>query len=678
MPAESTVHHPWSSTAGSSERASAPAAGADPASSPGGSNQDHRWTPVAYRSHRFACAEPSAADGSSSAPGNPSAGATAAPALTSADYPVERSLHQADALAVALRGALHRIALPLAAAAAAFIEARGWTAFGHARLADHARERFGRSGRWVHDLAELGAALRRLPALAAALTGEDGGGPLGVVSARVVGSIATAESLPRWVELARCVPVRELRRRVRAARDGDGEPGATTDESTAMRSTDCPAEDEDLPRRHVVLAAPASLRPAFDEALELFRAVEGHQSTLTAFLEALVAEGLCGDAPADVSDVSLQRTSGRDAVEAALERSTDRWQIRALQCLHHEMEVRLGRLLHEMGERRAWSRLRFAGVGHYAERRLGLSRTAMEDRVRLARALDRLPRLRRAHQEGRVGYEAARCVVRILGPGPVDAAMERRWVERAAEATVKRLQDEGRALRREGDRGCGEPLEDSAWHESLRRDPGTARQRVLRLGMMAALEPVSDVFLRFRVPDSLAEDLLLSIEAARSALTAEVEQVPWDEPWPEAAPLPSVAAARMFSVRARRVPAWVGLLKLIEDFVLTWDSNAGRRMPSGQAVFARDGWRCMAPGCTSRRHLEDHHVTYRSQGGGNELANRVCLCRFHHQRGEHGGLLRCRGRAPLGLSWRLGRCELAQEFLNERSVDEGEGFLPGC
>jgi len=651
-------------------------------------------------------------DGSPLSAGAPSRGTTAVPAAAFADYPVERSLRQADALAAALRGALHRIAVPLAASAAAFINAGGWTAFGHARLADHARERFGRSGRWVRDQAELGAALRRLPALAAALTGDDGGAPLGIVAARLVGGVATADSLPRWAELARCVPVRELRRRVRAARDGGGELVAragegTTMDSTAMHSTDGPAEDQDQPRRHVVLAVPISLRPAFDEALDLFRAVEGHQSTLTAFLEALVAEGLCGDTPADVSDVSLHRTSGRDAVEAALERSTDCWshlpgagetswalalagssllrleelsavagsggaasldgQISALLCLHHEMEVRLGRLLHEMGERRAWSRLRFAGVGHYAERRLGLSRTAMEDRVRLARALERLPRLRRAHQDGRVGHEAARCVVRLLGPGPVDAAVEERWVKRAAEATVKRLQDEGRALRRQGHPGCAEPLEDAAWHQSLRREPGTARRRVLRLGMAAALDPVSSVFLRFRIPASLSEDLLLSIEAARSALTAAVEQVPWDEPWPEAAPLPSVAAARTFSVRARRVPAWVGLLKLLEDFVLTWDGAAGRqRKSSGHAVFARDGWRCMAPGCTSRRHLENHHVTYRSHGGGDDLANRVCLCRFHHQRGEHGGLLSCRGRAPLALSWQLGRRELAQTFRNER------------
>ena len=62
----------------------------------------------------------------------------------------------------------------------------------------------------------------------------------------------------------------------------------------------------------------------------------------------------------------------------------------------------------------------------------------------------------------------------------------------------------------------------------------------------------------------------------------------------------------------------------------------------------------MAPGCTSRANLEEHHVHYRSQGGTDEASNRVTLCRFHHQQGEHGGLMQVRGIAPGGLQWRLG------------------------
>jgi hypothetical protein len=173
---------------------------------------------------------------------------------------------------------------------------------------------------------------------------------------------------------------------------------------------------------------------------------------------------------------------------------------------------------------------------------------------------------------------------------------------------------------------------DGAWHRSLRRGPGTARRRILERGMEAALASSPDVFLRFRLPAALADDLLAAVEAARSALTALVERVPWDEPWPEAASLPSVVAARTFSVRARRVPAWVGLLALIEEFALAWDPpRAGRAL---DPVLVRDGLRCMAPGCTSRRNLHVHHVIYRSRGGRDGRVNLVCLCalcRYRHK-----------------------------------------------
>src|SRR5436309_1078239 len=69
------------------------------------------------------------------------------------------SLLALDLLAVALKRASNRIALPLARAARAFTEREAWTPFGSARIEDHARERFGRTGRWIRDLAALGKAL---------------------------------------------------------------------------------------------------------------------------------------------------------------------------------------------------------------------------------------------------------------------------------------------------------------------------------------------------------------------------------------------------------------------------------------------------------------------------------------------------------------------------------------
>jgi hypothetical protein len=111
---------------------------------------------------------------------------------------------------------------------------------------------------------------------------------------------------------------------------------------------------------------------------------------------------------------------------------------------------------------------------------------------------------------------------------------------------------------------------------------------------------------------------------------------------------------------------WVGLLALLEDFAATWDTDDAAPERRDDRVFVRDGWRCAAPGCSSRRHLEDHHIVYRSQGGDDRPANRVTLCRFHHQRGEHGGLMSVRGPAPGGLLWRLGRPDVAVAFRNER------------
>ncbi len=72
------------------------------------------------------------------------------------------------------------------------------------------------------------------------------------------------------------------------------------------------------------------------------------------------------------------------------------------------------------------------------------------------------------------------------------------------------------------------------------------------------------------------------------------------------------------------------------------------------AVFARDGWQCAVPGCTSMRNLHDHHIRFRSAGGSDDLENRVTLCAFHHLRGVHAGLLRCTGTAPYGLRFELG------------------------
>ena len=86
-------------------------------------------------------------------------------------------------------------------------------------------------------------------------------------------------------------------------------------------------------------------------------------------------------------------------------------------------------------------------------------------------------------------------------------------------------------------------------------------------------------------------------------------------------------------------------------------------------IYARDGWRCAVPGCSSHQNLHDHHIHFRSAGGSDDPSNRVTLCAFHHLRGVHAGLLRCTGQAPDGLRWELGIRPGVTPLLAYRSGD---------
>ncbi len=67
--------------------------------------------------------------------------------------------------------------------------------------------------------------------------------------------------------------------------------------------------------------------------------------------------------------------------------------------------------------------------------------------------------------------------------------------------------------------------------------------------------------------------------------------------------------------------------------------------PTRRKVFIRERFACAVPGCRSRRHLDIHHITFRSHGGTHALSNVLLTCAGHHAQ-VHEGRLVITGRAP--------------------------------
>ena len=402
--------------------------------------------------------------------------------------------------------------------------------------------------------------------------------------------------------------MRQLREQVRDAR--------AAGEATVPEREPPPG---DSPEVRVRLAVPSPLASAFDEALDLFRAVIGGEATVAEFVEALVGEALAAGHPVDVGMEGIVPGLALARVEAALEASAGAWRgleprdaARPEDPLDHarpgrepaeilgvlqswitaedELDRRLGNTLARLGAAGAWAELGFSGPGHYAEERLGIPRTTAEDRARLARVLRDLPRLREAYESGKLGFQAALLLRRAVGRVATTRGVEQAWLDRAAEATIRRLRDEIRARRCneaiEGPSHAGArmPLSDAAWYASLHREPGTSRARLGALGLRLVAWRAPDALLSLRLPEDLAQAFLGAVESARRDLEARADSVPWWEPWPEVDSPSSLLAARTFSTRRRRVPAWVGLLALLEEFVATWDAAEDRARKRAEAV----------------------------------------------------------------------------------------------
>lgn len=571
----------------------------------------------------------------------------------------------ADARLVALVHSHAPLRVALARIAARLVATRAWERLGFARLADYARERVGISARQLQDLAHVSDALARLPRVEAALLA----GVLSWSKARLLCRVARAEDEAAWVAFAQRVRVHALEHEVRRVDRGALE--------AAVLPISEDAGDNGEPREGVLIACTPAVRGKWWRARLLAQRVAGERLAPWACMEAVMAEvlsalpqgaeedsqgsppanpaadmceedelhtGICWqdaahpdrrfDSTANVcaSDEGDEAPAQRPALppflrplveglddSCAVDAFALDERLRRAVALEQRVWAEVGAWLAAVATSRRHVRYGFRNLEPYAHERLGISPRKARSLLRLERAAARCPALLRAYRDGRISWVQAQVLLPILlGPGATEFAAQ--WVVHAAHVSVRRLEDDV-------ERALAFDRVEPPSRQTCAPSTGSAMlaaETHHELQTQQAQQETAELF--FWAPRSVAQLLRATIGSVRRHIERS------------SGLLPSVGEA-------------VGAM--FDHALAAWGAD-DERVARTHRVFARDGWRCTAPGCTSFRNLHDHHIVFRSAGGSNDLTNRTTLCAWHHLRGVHAGVVRCTGVAPDGLRFELG------------------------
>jgi hypothetical protein len=292
-------------------------------------------------------------------------------------------------------------------------------------------------------------------------------GVIGWSTAELLARHLTAETELEWLEKSRGCSVRELRALL--ARSG----------------AEVALEADDEPTRTLTVTATREDGWMLEGARKVAEAV-ARPVTADRFLHALLAEGYStlldlvpeGDRSM-LHDIACLECDTVDDLEAHAAWCTERrrWQNEAEErceaCLSSLGEPRefaetknprhlpsetpealdreIRRLCSELSERdlalgivadgarkaEVWRRLGFASEAQYARERVGVSLSSLKAKRILAARAGRVPELATALSSGRVGYEAAYLLSRVVTPKTAGE-----WIRRAEQRTVKHLREE--------------------------------------------------------------------------------------------------------------------------------------------------------------------------------------------------------------------------------------------
>jgi len=284
-----------------------------------------------------------------------------------------------------------------------------------------------------------------------------------------------------------------------------------------------------------------------------------------------------------------------------------------------------------------WRRYGYASLPDYMEREMGYSPRAAIERIRVALAIESLPAIATALDQGALPFSGAREITRVATP-----ETEGVWLKACENKNLREVEelvsghDRGAlptdppdpTLQRVVLRFLVKPENKALWRQAqtvVERDGG---QRLDDDGLIAAVAR--------RIIDGV-----ISQTRAHAPYQIAVTLCPTCKRGTQdgggiTAPMSSAAVERALCD-----------CELIGDPTSAEPTRAKQAIPPTvrRQVLRRDHARCCVPGCRSRINIDIHHIIAREDGGTNDLWNLCCLCEGHHL-ALHAGTLVITGRAP--------------------------------
>ncbi len=298
-----------------------------------------------------------------------------------------------------------------------------------------------------------------------------------------------------------------------------------------------------------------------------------------------------------------------------------------------------------------------ATILEYVERVLGLGPRVARERLRVARALETLPKLRVELATARLPYSAIRELSRKVTP-----TTEAAWIAETAGCSLREI-EQRLAGYSPGDRPEDPPDPDLATRTiSLELTPRTlalfraaSRQIEDEVGHPLDDDELMATLCAGALRDgcahadtdasSLACGDLSSAGGGTCSLPAPYQIALGLCPGCKRATVD--AAGRSFDVPQSTVEQALCNPQYLGRIDAAAPARAARDVPPAtvRLVWRRDGGHCVVPGCRSTRHIEVHHIRHRADGGDHSPGNLSCLC-FAHHAAHHEGRLGITGTAP--------------------------------